>query len=188
MGVRTFVALDLDEAILDALDEVHAKLDDPGAKIRWVATSNIHVTMQFLGDVEDGMTREVCETAARAARQIPPFDFEIRGVVCVPPSGQIRMIWANVLDTSGRMGELHDVLAGEMKALGFEGEKRRFKPHLTLGRVKYVPDPRGFRETAKGYQDARFGIQHADELVTYSSQLRPDGPVYSALDRAPLGG
>ena len=188
MPIRTFIALDLDEAILNSLDEVCSKLDDPGAKIRWVATSNIHVTMQFLGDVEEGMTTEVCERAGRAARQIQPFDFEVRGIVCVPPGGQVRMVWANVLDPTGQMAELHDVLAAELMEMGFEPEKRRFKPHLTLARVKYIPDGRGFRDAAGPYHDACFGTQHVAELVTYSSQLTTEGPVYHALYRAPLGG
>jgi 2'-5' RNA ligase len=188
MAIRTFIALDLDEAILDALGEVRAKLDDPSAKIRWTGRSNIHVTMQFLGDVEEGMTSEVCERAGRTARQVQPFDFEIRGVVCVPSAGQIRMVWANVLDPTGEMLKLHDALASELKALGFEPEKRRFKPHLTLARIKYISDVQGFRDAAAVYKDAHFGTQQGAELVTYSSQLRPEGPVYHALHRAPLGG
>lgn len=188
MPVRTFIAVDLAESTLDALAEMPGKLSDPRANIRWVGRDNLHVTLQFLGDVADDLIASVCDRAAAAAAEVEPFDFEVRGVICIPPAGQLRMVWASIHDTTGRMAALHDAAERELSSLGFEPEKRRFRPHLTLARIKHIRDPRGFRQAVEPYRDAAFGAQKAEELVVYSSQLKPEGPVYTPLARAPLGG
>jgi len=187
MAVRTFLALDLDESILAALGEVRSRLDDRQAKMRWVAAANMHLTMQFLGDVDEGIIPAVCGAAEAAAASVQPFDFEVKGVVCVPPAGRLRMIWASVIDTSGGLAGLHEALAGELAGAGFQPEGRPFRPHLTLARIKQIRSPATIRQAAAAYKDADFGCQHVGELVTYSSQLTPDGPIYTPLSRSPLG-
>ena len=88
MGVRTFLALDLDEAIRQRLADAQRQIDDPGAKIKWVAPELLHVTMKFLGEVDDAAVANVCELAAGVAALHEPFDFDVRGVTCVPPGGR----------------------------------------------------------------------------------------------------
>lgn len=187
--MRAFLAVDLDDSILDALGEVRGQLDDPAAKIKWVARDNQHVTMQFLGDVADDAIGEICKVAGQAAGRIEPFDFEVKGVTCVPPSPrQLRMIWAMIADGSGGLARLHDELSSKLTSLGFEPEKRAFKPHLTLARIKHIGDDNMMRQAAEAYASAEFGLQRATELVAYSSKLAPDGPIYTALAHMPLGG
>ena len=189
MSIRTFLALDLDDTLLDGLEEVRTRLDDSQSKIRWVARQNIHLTMRFLGDVAEDVIPLVCERTAAVAEQIAPFDFELRGITCVPPrGGQVRMVWAGVADPVGQLAALHEALAEGLTDLDVKQETRGFKPHLTIARVKSVRDPGTFREMAAIYSETDFGIQHATELVAYSSQLAPQGPIYSAIARATLGG
>jgi len=187
MAFRTFLALDLDGSILDALAEITQRLDVPGAEVRWVARDNLHVTLHFLGDVADEAISDVCNAAAGAAGRTPAFSFDVRGIACIPPRGRIRMVWANVLDRDGLMGELHELLGAELTGLGMPVEARRFKPHITLGRIKSARDSEALREAAATYHDKDFGRQHAGELVAYASQLTPRGPVYTPLCRARLG-
>lgn len=187
MGIRTFLALDMDDAILDGLEEVRSKVDDPRSRIRWVARENLHLTLRFLGDVPGDVVGKVCEIATDVAGQIDPFEFDVRGIACVPPRGGIRMFWVNVVDTGGTLMELHEILATRLSGMGLKEENRSFKPHITLARARFVHDPEGLRETARIYTDRDFGTQHTDELVTYSSQLTPAGPIYVPLSRAPMG-
>jgi 2'-5' RNA ligase len=188
MGIRSFIALDLREEILDSLGEAVVRLDQGGAKIRWVERANLHVTLRFLGEVADEIVAEVCGRAAVAAEQVAEFDFDVKGLTCVPPAGQLRMLWAGIDDATGEMAALHDLLAAELDGLDLHAEDRRFKPHLTLARMKYVPDPAAFRLAAAGWNDRLFGTQAASEIVVYSSKLTSDGPVYSPMAVCPLGG
>ena len=79
------MALDLNDAILDALAEARAHLDDPQAPIRWVARANLHLTLRFLGEVPEEMIPAVCQAATLAAGQVNSFDFHIRGLLPGPP-------------------------------------------------------------------------------------------------------
>ena len=189
MSLRTFLALDLDDSILTGLDEVRATLDEPAANIRWVASRNQHVTTHFLGDVPENAIPELCSTAAAAAGQIEPFDFEVKGVTCVPPAGrQLPMLWASINDPTGRLAELYELLATELEKLGFKREQRPFKPHLTLARIKYIRNPDELREAAEIFADTEFGIQQTSEIVVYSSKLTPQGPIYTPISKIPLKG
>ncbi|MGA2265664.1 MAG: RNA 2',3'-cyclic phosphodiesterase [Phycisphaerae bacterium] len=187
MPTRTFLALDVDESIRTGLAEAQHALTDCGAKCRLVAKPNLHVTVQFLGDVADEQLREVLDTAAAVAGEIAPFDFHIRGLLAVPPTGLLRMVWAMATDPTGRMGQLQEHLAEALGALGFRAEERSFKPHITLVRIKFAADPARFRQAVQQMAERDFGLQHAAELVVYSSDLRPGGPVYTPLAHCPLG-
>ena len=96
------------------------------------------------------------------------------------------MIWANVIDPSGGLAGLYEILAERLGSLSLCVETRRFKPHITLARVKHIREPGEFREAAAMYDRKDFGRQHASELVTYSSQLTPKGPIYTPIARTPL--
>ena len=189
MALRTFLALEIDDATRDALLKVQGGVEAAGAKVKWVERENLHVTMNFLGDVGDEMLSRVCAIAAAVAAEFEPFDFEVRGAVCVPPKGkQLRMIWAGVSEPTGALSRLYDKLATAFEGLGFRQEERAFKPHITLARVKYAPNAEGFRRSVEQWAQTNFSLQHADELVVLSSQLTADGPVYAPIARPKLGG
>jgi len=187
MGIRTFFALDLDPPTLDGLVAVRAQLDVPGAKIKWVARDNLHVTLKFLGDIPEPQVAEVCALAAQAATRVEPFEFGIECVSVVPPRGKARMVWAGVADPTGRMAALHAELETALAGIGKQ-EARGFNPHITLARMKFIEDSDELRRRAAAYTEQRFGTIAADELVVYSSRLTPQGPIYTPIARASLGG
>ena len=189
MPARTFLALDLDETIRDRLLAVKDRIGASGAKIRWVDRPQLHVTLKFLGDVPDELAAEVCARVAEAASRVQPFDFDVRGVLCVPPSGRtLRMFWAGVQDPTSRMAELHRHLDAALAALGLKDEDRAFRPHVTLARVRFVKDPQPLRAAAEPCRDEQFGAQHAGDVVVYTSLLTPGGPVYTPVAQPLLGG
>lgn len=188
MATRTFLALDLDDLILDRLMDTQRRFAGEGGKINWVTRDNLHVTLAFLGDVTDEILRDVCLIAAQAAAEIEPFEFHVRGVECVPGgSGPLRMLWAIIEDPTGRLGKLYETLNESLAGMGLHEEERSFRPHVTLARVKFTKDPRSLREKARGLAAMEFGAQHAEEVVAYASRLSPQGPAYTAIARAKLG-
>ena len=187
MGMRTFFALDIDDDIRGRLTAAQRRVNDPASKIRFVDRPSLHVTLKFLGDVGDDVLADVCELAADVAAMIQPFEFDITGLQCVPPAGALRMLWAGVADPTGRMQELFAELDDAMGSLGFKQEHRAFRPHITMGRVKYCPNPDTIRKAASPLANEYFGSQHCSELVAYTSMLTPSGPVYTPMSTAPLG-
>jgi len=179
MSARTFIALDLNDVIRSRLADAGRKLDAGAAKIRWVARANLHVTLQFLGDVSDEKLAEVCAAVEQVADQTAPFEFDVRGLLCIPPGGRARMIWGGVQDPAAGAAELHDALDAALEPLGFTPEKRRFRPHVTVARIKHAPNPRRLRSAVAPLAERDFGMQHADQVTVYTSELTPKGPIYT---------
>jgi len=188
MGMRTFLSLDIDEATRGRLSGVAGNIPIGDARIRWVEPDNLHVTLKFLGDVADELVADVCAAASWAAETVEPFDFSVRGVICIPPAGRLRMLWAGVVEPTGRLARLHEQLDAALSEMGFGAEDRPFKPHITLARVKFARNSQDIRAAAESYGDRDFGTNRAGQLVVYSSKLTPEGPVYTPLARAKLGG
>ena len=188
MAARTFLALDVSAAVRERLASIAGALGGPGATIRPVPAGNIHVTLNFLGDVADDVLPDVCGAVQRIAAAVDPFDFAVRGVRCMPPRGRVRIVWADAGDADGRLAKLQSELTGAMSALGFQAERREYHPHLTLARVKYVSSPGALREAVGRHADEDFAPQRADYVTTYTSRLTGQGAMYTAASRAPLGG
>jgi 2'-5' RNA ligase len=188
MVLRIFLALDLDDDIRSGLIRIRDKIDLGGAKVKWVDPEQLHITLKFLGDIADDTVRQVHLVAQQVARQMSPFKFRVRNVLCVPSGGPVRMFWAGVEDAGDSMKSLHGVLDEAMGGLNFRREDREFSPHITLARVKFAPNPQQIRRTVQAVSGADFGVQLVEELVVYSSQLTPSGPVYSAIGRSRFGG
>ena len=142
--------------------------------------------MKFLGEVGDADAANVCRVVADAAGLVEPLDFQVRGIQAVPARGNLSMFWAGVADPEGRMAAMFEVVEAALEELGFAREQREFRPHVTLGRVKYARDARPLREAAARMAEADFGCVAADEIVVYSSQLTPDGPIYAPMGRGPF--
>ena len=187
MAIRMFIALDLDESIRQRLTQAAREFPEGNSKIRWVPPENLHVTVKFLGNVAKARARNVCELMPKVAEGIEPFDFEVVGLRCVPPGGRVKMIWADIHEPTGRLAAAAGLVETAMTSLRFPREKRQFVPHITVGRVKMTEDSPGLRAAAAQHAETHFGRQDARELVTYSSKLIPNGAVYTAVLRSPLG-
>ena len=187
MAMRTFIAIDIDEGLRHTLMQVGESLSLPGDKVRWVEPENLHVTLNFLGDVPDELINDVCGLVGEVARHIEPFEFRVSHISCQPQRGTPHMIWAAVEDPTGRMEKLNNELNLALGELGLRQEARKFRGHITLARINYVKDPQHLRAMAAEYGLDTFPLQHADEVVAYTSQLTPEGPIYTPLARLPLG-
>lgn len=189
MAARTFIAIDIAPSIRRRLLAAADKIDQQDVKVRWTADENIHITLKFIGDVEDSELNDLCQAAVQVAEGIDPFELSVCGLLCQPPAGrQLRMVWAGVEDSSGSLAALHKALEDAVAELGFAREHRKFNPHLTLGRVKFAPEPDAVRESVARSAENDFGTQQCDEIVVYTSTLAPTGPRYTVAARASLGG
>jgi len=186
MAGRTFLALPLAEGVVRRLTEAQRQLATVGAHVRWVAPENLHLTVKFLGEVNDEDLGRVCRTAEEIASRVESFPFSVAGLSAVPPAGQLRMVWAGIDESTGRLEKLQGLLEAAYAELGFKAENRAFRPHLTLGRVKSGRGVAELRSAVGELAETDFGAQPAEELIVFSSTLTPAGPVYAPLTKAPL--
>ncbi|HEX6014192.1 MAG TPA: RNA 2',3'-cyclic phosphodiesterase [Geminicoccaceae bacterium] len=170
---RLFIALDLPEDVLDALDRLCEGL--PG--VRWSDPGQFHLTLRFLGEVEQGTFYEVGEALAGVSH--PPFELALKGLGQFPPRGAPHTLWAGVDDPAGTLPTLRRRIERALGEVGLEPERRKFAPHVTLGRFKAPPPEERlasylFRRNL--FRTERFPVS---SFGLYSSQLRPEGSRYT---------
>ena len=159
----------------------------PDVSAGWERPEKLHITLKFMGEIEQGRVAALSSAAERAARGVPPFDIGIEGVGAFPPRGLPRVLWLGVADTSGVLARLQQRLEDECAGGGFPREDRAFHPHLTIARLRR---PRGARFLAALHSEKGFAPAHfcVDALVVLRSELGPGGSRHTELSRHPLGG
>jgi 2'-5' RNA ligase len=190
--MRLFVALDIDEAIQQMLDDYVRTLQPRVPGVRFMRSGNYHVTLKFLGEVQK------VEEVRQSLRQVraPGFAVRFGGVGFFPSASEARVFWAGV--HAPAMADLAHGVDQSLAALGFPPEGK-FHPHLTLarngsGRPRRLRGERpaeAFAELAgivASSEAPEFGTMAAREFFLYESRLSPSGPSYCKLETFPLAG
>lgn len=185
--VRTFIAMDLGRAIRDRLVALQETLGRAGAEVKWVEPENLHITLLFLGEVGERDLLPVCQVVAESVAQKPAFEVSIEGTGCFPNPRRPRILWAGVGKGAQEVVAVHDVLETPLLELGcYRREERQFTPHVTLGRIR-SEKPMDKLAVALQKQIAfKAGETMVGEIQVMSSELTPDGPVYTVMSRAKL--
>lgn len=182
--IRTFIAIEIDPAVRQAIRQLQENAENPAVKISWTRPGNIHLTLKFLGEVPEKRVEEIGLELKRIAESQDSFHVGVRGVGVFPGSSRARVFWVGLADPGNRLVTLAGRVDAAMHGLGFKREKRAFTPHLTVGRAK-VPPPRAFVEAfLKTPFDA--GEQSVAEIVLMKSELHPRGAIYTPLVRCAL--
>ena len=186
--LRTFVAVESPRKMRDRACDLIGKLSTTSASVRWVEPEQMHWTLAFLGDVRMGDVAGVCRAVGRGAKSVAPFTMHAQGAGAFPNAERPRTIWLGTSEGSDELISLHDAIEAELEKIGFRGERRRFRPHLTLGRVRRsLPDEVSqLGELVEKYASFDAGSMHIDQVVVFSSRLTPRGPTYDELGRAIL--
>jgi 2'-5' RNA ligase len=187
--VRTFVAVEIPFEVKDRARGLIDRLRATPAKVKWVQPEHMHWTLKFLGDVDMTEVPAVCQAVTRAVEPLRPFDIEARGAGAFPDARRPRTVWLGMGTGSEEMIALHDAIDVQLAELGYRAENRRFRPHLTIGRVRQSPD--GIDELGRLLQrhaDFESGLSTVYEVVVFSSELGRDGPTHEALCHAELKG
>lgn len=188
--VRTFVAINLDTETRSAGQRLIKSLSSITEGVRWANPETMHLTLKFLGEVDDRELHDVCRITSGVANQGKPFSLACQGVSAFPSVQKPTTIWMGVKDDSDTLGPMQEELESLFcERLGVPAERRTYKPHVTLGRIT----ARGIRkeeliEYMQSQAESEFGILRVEELVVYSSELTRNGPVYTVLATCPLGG
>jgi 2'-5' RNA ligase len=187
--LRTFIAVDLGQAIRDRAVALQETLARGGAEVKWVEPENLHVTLLFLGEVDDREIPSVCSAVAECGARQPAFQMTIERTGCFPNARRPRILWIGVGQGTQELCAMHDALESPLLELGcYRREERPYTPHITLGRVKSDrPTDKLAVALAKhaGWKGGETLVRH---VLVMSSELTPKGPVYTVLSRAKLQG
>src|SRR6266436_185964 len=135
--VRTFIALDLGKPIRDRLVSLQENMARAGANVKWVEPENMHLTLLFLGEVDQRDLVPICRAVEIAAQERPAFPLAIAGAGAFPNLRRPRILWVGVGQGVQEVCGLHDAIETPLLELGcYRREERKYTPHVTLGRVK----------------------------------------------------
>lgn len=182
--VRCFAGIPLAEParsqVLSARDTLRAGA--PGWRDeKWVPDDNLHVTLHFMGALEEPVLDELL-VALDEAVAFDRFVLPLAGITAVPDTRHCRMLWASLIDPDGACAELAEQVQRTALAFGIPAENRTFKPHATLCRARRPrPLDTVVLEDANGLLGASASSMSVGRVTVYSSRLSPRGPVYTAL-------
>jgi len=187
--IRAFIATDIPSDVRLSIEEAQARLKRAhvGVKISWTKIDNLHLTLQFLGYIEEAIVDTIKSTLQLVASQHQPFDLAVHGAGAFPNESRPRVIWVGCDDAEGRLKMLARAVQDAMQPLGFEPEHREFSAHLTLGRIK-VPRPDvALTRAVDSLKDTAFGTLRVEAIHLMESQLHPEGSIYTKLSSHVLG-
>lgn len=185
--MRTFVAIKLPDDVKDLLKSVQTGLDRGFRGVSWVRPESIHLTLKFLGEIDDGKAREAAAALQTAAGATGPFTVEVEGVGAFPNARNPRVVWAGI-KASGGLSSLQQAVEKALQKIGFEAEERPFAPHLTLCRIKAADDGRALgRLLAETKPEAKAAFT-VSSFAFMKSTLKPTGAVYTPIQEFALKG
>jgi 2'-5' RNA ligase len=182
-AVRCFVALDLPRPVCNYLAGLAKQFGSKG-NVKWVPSSQLHLTLAFAGEMEQANVEAL--RAVLAAIDVPAMSLCLAGLGHFPPRGEPRVVFATFGGDVEALHALYEQVATAAEPHGMAREDRGFVPHVTLGRVRSP-----FGALALIDQLKTVGATLRDKpfaptgLVMYRSELRPSGPIHTPLLRRP---
>jgi RNA 2',3'-cyclic 3'-phosphodiesterase len=183
---RLFIAADVDRETRANIARISAQVQLAAASLRrtritWVRDDRLHLTLEFLGDLDEAAEQRV-RSALAEPLAAQPFTIQFDGLGFFPRSGPPRVLWLGIVEGLTELRGVHAELRRRLGTAGKAGDD--FNPHLTIARFRdRVPRPE-VKEIAE--MKAHAGPCLIDRVTLYESRLSPEGPAYSGLARAPL--
>ncbi|HWR03467.1 MAG TPA: RNA 2',3'-cyclic phosphodiesterase [Humidesulfovibrio sp.] len=187
-SIRCFIGLPLPLGWQQGLDALAGRLAGRlASRLSWTRPDNWHVTLRFLGEVEEARLPGMCE--ALRGVDFAPFALCLGATGSFSLRGAPRTVWAGLSEGAEACARLARDVDRALVHCGFEAQARDFRPHVTLGRVKQAASGDDWeavgRELAVELGGAAFGPALAGKFVLWRSILGPQGPKYLALSHFP---
>jgi len=184
---RIFVAVDISgEARRQAANYIeNLRNEFRGVRVGWEKPEKLHLTIKFLGDTGADKLAELEKAVAEISSAMSGFTFQISETGVFPNARDPRVLWIDVKDAAGNLLKINELLETECEKLGFQRDRRKFVPHLTIGRIR---EPNRARSLAQKHLANKFdAVESAvSDIVVYESKLLPAGSVYAVVSKHKL--
>jgi RNA 2',3'-cyclic 3'-phosphodiesterase len=189
MRFRTFIAVDVSPFSRDRLLGIQQQLATVAEGVNWVEAENMHLTMIFLGEVNDRDLADVCRAVSDGAKKVRPFSFTVSGLGAFPTPRRPRTLIAKIAEGHDELVALHQAIEPGLMELGcYRREERAFNPHVTLGRVKGDGDADQLTAALLKFGAWSGGETQVKEVRVLTTQRGADRTKYAVLSRARLSG
>jgi len=184
MTFRSFIAVDIPPT--PSLESFAEQLRTASASLKVVSTDQLHLTVKFLGDTEEGLVPEIVTAIREACADIQPFPITVRGAGAFPSLSRMNVVWVGV-EGAEPIGRIAADVEASLESLGFAAERRPWKAHVTLARAKGHRDLDRVRRILETRRDEVFGSHRVDRIHLKKSVLTPGGAQYSVVATVVFG-
>ncbi len=185
--MRTFIAVELEPALREPLVKLLRKDLPRDRSVRWCAENQLHVTLKFLGEIDDGQLAGVGEVVRDVCARTEPFSIRLGGLGCFPSLRSAHVLWCGLEDATAGCRHWVELADPLLEKLGFEREMRAFTPHITLGRSKARGGARVLQRALEILASPAAGEMRVQQIVVFESRLLPTGAEYRPVFTAALG-
>ena len=187
---RTFIALEMNDNLQAHLEHVISKLIRTLPNIRWVNPDGIHLTLAFLGELDDAQLADATDAAQLAAQQVHTFSYRLTRLGIFGTPRHPRVVWMGIDEPTGALTTLHSILHQQLEQRGLQPDKR-FSPHFTLARAKAplsASEQQSLQQILQGEQQdftstQVYPVQHIEVI---KSELSRTGAHYTVLQACSL--
>ncbi len=187
--MRAFIAIDLPKEIKDYLSLLEAKLKQSGADVKWVAPVNIHLTLKFLGEIDEQKTNKITQILEEISFRTPQYHLKLGDIGAFPNIKSPRIIWIGLAAGDNETKEIATNLEEKIEKIGIPKEDKPFASHITIGRIKSNLNREKLTQalTALTTENDKAIYQFlATKLTLFKSTLTPQGPIYEAVKESSL--
>ncbi|KKM13103.1 hypothetical protein SY88_00685 [Clostridiales bacterium PH28_bin88] len=185
--VRAFIAVEFVPALRRQLHLLQQNLKESRADVKWVEAENLHLTLHFLGEVEEGLILRVRNCMEKTGEEFSPFTISLAGTGTFPGPERPRVLWVGLANGSKLLAQLRQRLGDYLEEIGVSLDRRPFSPHITLGRVRSPLNADRLTAKMRAYAKDTWGSQEVTRLSLFESRLSREGPQYQRLTWVKLG-
>ena len=186
--LRAFIAIEMPGLVGEAVRRSQDALRHDGIHLRWVRPGNVHLTLRFLGDISASSVPMIREAMEKSVCRREPFSLGISRMGVFPGVKHPKVVWLGLQGQLDFLDELYRILSASLFEKGIPLEKRPFKGHLTIGRVKGMLDAK--RLEAVLLRPPPFKAENfvVNSICLFKSDLMPGGAVYTPLVQMQMNG
>lgn len=179
--MRLFVGIRISEETKKKLEKLERELREKIKEARVVSPENLHLTLKFLGNVEDHRVEEISYKLEKIAEEFTTFIMKCYGMGAFPTERRIRVLWVGA-NSEKNLIKLNRRIEEELEKIGFLRENK-FKEHITIARFKSIPNLKHLSDFINKHREIEFGEFGVDGFELIKSDLTPEGPVYTTLKK-----
>ncbi len=175
--IRSFIAVETPESVRSEITKMITTFAKDDFSVKWVKHENLHITLLFLGDVYTDFVQQGVDTLSGIALTQKSFELSLKNIGAFPSQHSPRVIWIGVDVGKEELISLQEKIETAFTTIGYKPEKRKFHPHLTIGRAR---ERMRYAEKVLNsqYESKSFLIK---SLVFFKSTLSPQGPIYEKI-------
>ncbi len=179
--IRSFIAFPIDDSIKEHIREIQKEFKQLSCDIKWVEPKNIHVTLKFLGDIEENQVEPICQCIASVFQNTKEITTRLTTIGTFPERHSPRVVWVGMEDKNKTIENMANSLETALTKLGFEKDTRSFQSHITIGRIRSSKNLILLLNKINNYSLSCNYPLIINAVHLYKSTLSPSGPEYQKL-------